>query len=173
MSAINISIPSTVLSSIQTALDQTMALQEQDVVLYFPPTLQAISGSINVPAGTDWTNSVWSAGMPQPLHSQQQNNPYASQDGFMSIETTGTIRMVIYPNPTKFNNIFPPGNRLQDGMIVTRGYVSDLPSVLNATRMETYLQAGTNHYKYKLEGDPVMPGTIIPNRYFYSLWGRL
>jgi hypothetical protein len=175
MSQINISFAPGVVSAIQSALDQVTNLEARACTLYFPPVPIPISGaqSFNPPVGTDITNNTWAAGMPMPLNSQQNFNPYSDGQNIAQIEPTGTIAMVIYPNPNRFNDVFPLGERKEEGMIITRGYVSDIPKILNCTRMETFIEAGTTHYKYKLDGEPVMMGTLIPTRYFYALWQRL
>lgn len=175
MSIFNFTFSPGIQTSIQSTLDGIMALEGRDCILYYPPTPVSISGtqSFNPPVGTDITNNTWAAGMPLPIHSQQNFNPYADDNNIVEIEQTGIIQMVIYPNPNRFNDVFPVGERKEEGLIITRGYVSDVTKILNATRMETFLEAGNNHYKYKLEGEPVMMGTLIPTRYFYALWSRL
>lgn len=172
MSTFNISFAPGIQSAIQSVLDRVTNLEARPCTLYFPPLPVAISGgqTFNAPVGTDITNDTWAAGMPLPLHSQQ---PYANATNIAEVETSETIQMVIYPNPTKFNDVFPIGERKEEGLIVTRGYTSDLDKILNAVRMETFLEAGTNHYKYKLEGEPIFMGTLVKTRYFYALWSRI
>lgn len=176
MSIYNLSFPINVQANIQTTLDSIMTnLEGRKCVLYFPPIPTPVSGtqSINPPIGSDISQNIWSAGMPQPMFSQQGFDPYANGTPYVEIEQSETITMIVYPNPGKFSHIFPMGERKADGLIVTRGFVTDLNKVLNCTRMETMIELGTDHYKYKLEGEPTFPSTIIQNRWFYAMWRRL
>lgn len=171
MSRFNLQWPPGVQLQIQTALDAVMNnIEGRNCVLYFPPTLVQISGTSST--GSDLSSNVWAGGSPLPLHSQQNFSPYADSSSFMEVENTGVVTMIIYPNPQRFKDMFPAGWRKEAGSIVTRGYMSDLQKVLNCIKMQTYIEAGTKHYNYKLAGDPVMPGTIIPTRYWYGLWDR-
>lgn len=176
MSRFNISWPPGVQTQMQTTLDSIMSnIEGRNCILWFPPTLVPISGvaGINPAQGSEISQNVWAGGSPLPIHGQQNFNPYADDTNYMEVENTGIITMVIYPNPQRFKDIFPVGYRKEEGTIVSRGFVSDLPAVLNCIKMQTYIEAGTNHYQYRLAGEPVMPGTIIPTRYFYTLWNRV
>lgn len=159
--------------SFQAALDSVHIFEERNCILYYPGLPQVIDQNITIPLGSDFSSNVWSAGMPLPFNNQQAGINYADGKNLVTVESTGIIQMIIYPNPSKFNNIFPVGERHAAGTIVTRGYVSDIPNILNCVRMQTYMEAGTDQYKYKLDGEPVMPGTLVPTRYFYALWQRI
>lgn len=176
MSTFNITLPPGVQASIQNVLDSIMNnIEGRSCTLFFPPTPIPISGnqSMGTPIGTDISSNVWSAGMPLPINSQQSFGTYAGGNNIAQIEQTGSITMVIYPNPNKFNDVFPIGERHEEGLIITRGYASDLQKVLNCTRMQTFIEVGMDHYQYKLAGEPVFMGTLIPSRYFYALWEQL
>ena len=175
MSILNISYPPGVKASFQSALDQFMQLEQQDCILYFPGTAVPVSGSqsIGAPVGTDMTNSVWAGGSPLPI-SNQYNQPYeGSIQDYVQVETTGVIQMVVYPNPSRFSDVFPVGERSPAGLVGTRGYTSDLHHLLNATHVEMYNNIAGKHFKYKLAGEPIFPGTLVADRYFYAIFERV
>lgn len=176
MSQITLQFPPGVQAAIQGTLDSIMNnIEGRTCILYYPPLQVPISGvaSLNAPVGSDFSSNIWAGGSPLPIHAQQSYNPYADGTAYMQVEQTGIITMVIYPNPQRFKDIFPAGYRLQAGSIATRGYVKDIPAVVNCVKMRTYVEAGTANYDYKLAGEPVMPGTIIPTRYFYAIFDRI
>ncbi len=157
-------------SAMQLALDGVMIDFARPCTLYFPPVMTATTFPLNTAYGGD---SAWSQGMPQPAHSMQGLSPYSDSTNTIAVESTGTIQMVIYLNPSQYDSNFPKDVHRPQDVIRTRGYVSDLPSVLNCTRMETYIDVGTDHYKYKLAGRPTIPGKIVPSRFFFAWWESL
>lgn len=168
----NIQWPTNIQSSMQETLDTIMTnVTGRQCTLYFPPVVQASSGNLVLPA--DISANTWAAGNPLPLHSQQGLTPYVDTlTPTISVEPTGIVTMVIYWKPQRFLTLFPIGERKTDGFIVTRGFATDLPAILNCTKMETFNELGTDHYQYRLAGEAVSPGKIIPNRYFFAIWDR-
>lgn len=168
----SISIPGDIQETIQYALDGVLNSWSRKCVLYFPPLIQAASGSFNTPPG-DIVANAWSAGPPIPLASQQ-NFTYGGGNltaPTVQVESSTGIMMLVHQDPYKFNNLFPMGERYPDGSIVTQGYVTDLQLVNNCTRMETLIELGTP-YGYTLNGSPIVPSRLVQNRYFYALWKR-
>lgn len=170
--------PPEVQGTFRAALDGIINnLTGRQCILWFPPTVQTTSGTLNAAVGSNIQTNVWSAGPSLPLASQQDFSAYAGPVSVnapqtIQVESSTGIIMVIYQEPARFNNYFPIGQRHQEGTIVTEGFVTDMQSVRNCTRMETNLEIG-NTYAYKLAGEPVVPGKLVPNRYFYALWTRV
>lgn len=176
MSIFNIQWPPGVQSTIQTALDSIMTnVEGRQCVLYFPPTYQSIIAPTGFNPVADISNNAWTAGMPMPIYSQQgfAGGYGDASSSYAAVEITGTVTMVVYQNPALYNQVFPKGTQYEAGQIMTRGFITDLQSILNCTRMETFIELGQGHYKYKRAGEPVSPSKIIQNRWFYCLWSRL
>lgn len=137
--------------------------------LFYPP-LQ--SPCPNLAQQGNIANSYWVTGDPQHIHTGQLC-PLCDGQNFISVEQSVIITMAIYWKPTQFNTDFPSDNRHAEGVIQTKGFCTDLTKVLNAARMESFSDLGTDLYQFKLLGEPVIPGKIIPSRYFYALWKRV
>lgn len=70
-------------------------------------------------------------------------------------------------NPANVN-VEVPG-----GMLQAKGFMKDLPRVLQARKMVVQKPIeGINQYVYALDGEPIDPGNILPGRYFLSMWRR-
>lgn len=167
-----ITMPGDVQSSIQYTLDGILTQWSRPCTLYFPPLTQSASGTLN-PAPGDIVSNTWSAGPPLPLASQQ-DFPYAGGNlttPTIQVESSTGIMMLVHQDPGKFNTIFPVDDRFPAGTIVTQGFVTDLQSVTNCTRMETMLDLGSK-YTYKLAGEPIVPSRLVKSRYFYAIWSR-
>lgn len=151
--------------SVDTFLDNVLSRQ---CTLYFPP-LQIPCPSLNQQG--DLPQSSWLSGDPQFIHSQQLC-PLCNGTNFIAQEQSTVITMAIYWRASQFSTLFPADYRMEDGVIQTKGYCSDLTKILNSTRMEAYQDLGVDHYKFKLFGEPIMPGKVVASRYFYALWKR-
>lgn len=159
--------PISVQQNMQTTLDSFVINFGRSCILYYPPLLQQSTSPLNTPYGE---TSSWSQGNPQPVHSMQGMSPYADSVSSIAVEQTGVATMVVYWTPSKYDPDFPRDTNSPNEIIRTRGMTSDLPNVINCTRMETYRDLGTDHYKFKLVGRPIVPGKIIPSRYFFAWW---
>lgn len=114
---------------------------------------------------------TWATG---PMHIySMQNGGYSDGNNYVTVTPTGMITMVLYDKPAQFSKLYPIGERKPEGLIVSRGFNTDLNDVLNCTKMRTNLEIGNDLYEYKLAGEPKSPGKIIQNRYWYALWERI
>lgn len=172
MSSFNLAWPPGIQAQMQAALDGYMNnIGGRPCILYYPPTPQPLPAGYSENPIADFPNSYASAGNPQWGNTLQGQSVYGGGNNFRMVESSGIVTMLVYDKPSVFNRIFPVGERHPEGSIMTRGFVSDLPNILNAVRMETYL-VGLTHYNFKLDGEPRFPGKIVPNRYFYAMWMR-
>jgi hypothetical protein len=166
-----LSWPVGIQTSWQSTLDSLMTntMLAREVTLYFPPIQTICPYGQNNPGQIG--NSYWGAGNPQPVFSQQ-NCTYCNGTGFIAIEPTGLVTMIINWKPSRNDPAFPKGTRHPEGVIKTRGFFTDLQAVLNCTRMEAYQELGSNHYNYILVGEPVIPSKLVPDRYYLAFWER-
>jgi hypothetical protein len=167
-----ISIPSAIQQNFQQAVDDVLnniTGRNQGCILYYPPIQTPCP---NFTQNGNLSSDYWVTGDPQWIHSQQ-GCPLCNGQNFITTEQSVTITMAIYWKPSQFNKDFPADNRHAEGVIQTKGFASDLTKVLNCSRMQAFSELGTDHYQFKLLGEPICPGKVVPNRYFYSLWQRV
>lgn len=165
-----ISIPTAIQQSFREAVDTfTTNIISRPCTLYYPP-VQVPCPNLNQPG--DFAGSYAFTGDPQFIHSQQLC-PLCNGTNFIQREDSFVITMAIYWKASQFSAIFPADFRQQAGVIQTKGFCKDINTVLNCARMEAYQDLGTDHYQFKLIGEPVIPGKVIPSTYFYSLWKRI
>ena len=169
----NITWPAGIQAQFQSTLDSLLSTQMlgRSCILYFPP-IQTPCPQAHTNVG-NIDNSYWSAGNPLPINAQQPLCTYCGGNGFIAVEPTGVITQVLYWPPARYDANFPPGERHPEGPLRTKGFTTDLQAVLNCTRMEAYYELGMSHYNFKLAGDIVTPGKLVPNRYFYAWWDRI
>lgn len=163
-----LSLPAGLQASFQQALDDYMTLVAVPCILFFPPILANATYPQNPPGNL--SSSTWAAGGPSPVSSWQGHNPYGDSQGIIAIESTGTVMLSIHWPISTYDPSLPQGQRFDHGFIRTRGFVTDLPNILNCTRMETYRNVGADKYGFVLDGEPTVAGKIIPGRYFYANW---
>jgi hypothetical protein len=167
-------IPSNLQSAVADWQDTTLLPKPKGLaetcIIYYAPLPSAIitpqllrvgeQDNILIPEGE---------GFPSEMN---QNDPMMFSQNIIEIEQTETIYMTIQWEPSAFNSKLYPGYKYQDGTILTKGKVCDLQKVRNSEEMEIFQSLGGNHYKFKLVGEPVVPGQFTGARYFYALWMR-
>lgn len=145
------------------AIDDLITQLGKDCLLVYPPSW---TPCVNCGAGNRWVT-----GGPAPFPDGAVC-PVCDGSGQRADEVTATVRMLVAVGPAQFFKKLPVGVQVPDGLIQTKGFVADLPKVLQAREM--VLQPGTLPVKlrYVLAGEPVDAGSIIQNRYFVCEWRR-
>ncbi len=162
--------PTNIQSLFQETLDSLIAptMLGQTCVLYFPPlNLPCPNAPTNV---GNFSTDTWAAGNPLPVHAQ--DCPLCHGENMYAVATTGSVNMIIYWFADPYKDVGVADERTEAGPIRTKGYVSDLHKILNCTYMEAYTAVG-RHYKFKLAGEPAVPGKLVPERYFFAMWNRI
>lgn len=96
--------------------------------------------------------------------------PVCKGVGTLNSTHTDTVRMLCQWNPRKFN-ILPGNLEVPNSWVQTKGYMTDLPKIMQSKKMiielpiTPYIRATFN-----LWGDPIDAGNIIQGRYFIALW---
>ena len=165
----NISIPTSVQQSFQQGVDSVIEnITGRSCKLFYPPIQVPCPNSVQQ---GNIAQSYWTTGDNQDIHSQQ-GCVLCNGTAFIAQEQSVFITMAIYWKPSQFNRDFPADNRKAEGVIMTKGFCTDLTKVMNASRMQAYSELGTDLYNWKLLGECIIPGKIIKDRYFYALWSR-
>jgi hypothetical protein len=168
-------IPSTLYTAVADWQDTTLKPKNQGgiaetCIVYYAPTPSAILTPELTPVGGKVLDlSPTALDFPAEFN---QEDPMEFSQNYIDVEQTETIYMTIEWTPAKFNPKLYPGYKYQDGMIMSKGFVSDLQKVRNAEYIEIFQSAGHNHYRFKLVGEPVIPGQFTGARYFYAWWMR-
>lgn len=158
-----------VLQVAQDGLDDLIDLLGKSCTLHFPPKWTPITtGDTDTPLPAGYEDaSVW------------VNGGLISPDGTggssqRAIETTETIKLLIQWSPQTYYLKPGPGTVVPDGSIQTKGYITDLDSVMKASYL-TIQNALADRLRLKFErlGDPIDPSNIIQGRYFICNWRRV
>lgn len=139
--------------------------------LIYPPKQVSCPNCVFDAVGNKSAN-VWLDGGPQPFPNGQEC-PMCNGVFYAAQEVTRPITLLIAWAPAQWFVRAPNGFQIPDGMIQTKGFIADLPFVLQARQMviETPIE-GMNRYRFFLDGEPVDVSNITPGRFFVSRWRR-
>jgi hypothetical protein len=109
-----------------------------------------------------------------PMSFTRGKCPVCGGSGYLPGETERsdvvTMTVIWKPNVYKY---FAPNVQLPDSLIVLKGYVTDLPKVLQAKYViPDYLNQVYQSSRFVLFEAPHPQGSIVKNRYFRSFWKR-
>lgn len=97
--------------------------------------------------------------------------PYCDGKGVIYTDNMETIRLRIYWTKKEWQK-FVSNLQFPDGVVMTIGFIADLPKILQANEVilnsdiEVY-----NSYRYKLAAEP-FPHGFGKNKYFMAFWKR-
>ncbi|MBY0525609.1 MAG: hypothetical protein K2R98_19545 [Gemmataceae bacterium] len=139
--------------------------------LYYPPRQVQCPNCVYDPIGKKSSNH-WLDGGPSffPLGSMC---PMCEGAGTHSEQATEDVKLLCVWSPKDF---FVPGPRnivVPEGRIQTKGFMTDLPKVLQCTEM--VVQANLEQMlraRFRRAGEPVDPSSICQGRYFVTNWDR-
>jgi len=100
------------------------------------------------------------------------------QGQLKAVRPTETITMCVEADTTEWARYGLPEIRSPKGVLLSKGFIQDLPKVRSCVSMTVDSQsrqasvAGYGKYKYKLASEPLDIGTIVQGRYFMALWER-
>ncbi len=169
---IYISIPQPVRDFIDRSMTDLIGTDVfgQKCILNMPPSPTYCANCIPDPIGMKSSN-IWIDGGPQPFEDGQVC-PMCQGDYILSVSQTKTIIMTIEWKNERFLDIMKRTVRFPQSTIQSRGFVNDLQYVQNCSTMETFLDTSTDHYTFKLKGEPIVPGRLS-RKFFYALWERV
>lgn len=158
---------------IQQALDDIITELDKPCRLYYPSRWVSCDNCTLNPAGNISSNRYRHGG-PVPFPSGSAC-PLCSGQGKRAEEQTEDINLLCSADPKKF--FVPIPNlpiQVPDGILQTKGYMTDLPKILRAEFMlyQTSID-GYQKRKYRLLSEPVDSSNIIQNRYFVATWERM
>lgn len=156
---------------VQDVLDELIVAHGKSCKLVYPPKFISCSNCLPDPIGNKSSNR-WLTGGPMPFPAGS-TCPMCNGAYKVATENSETITMVIYWNPSDW--LWLPGNiRVADGMVQTRGMLSDLPKIksCNEAVFQTNIQPYTT-YRFRLNGDVVDYANIVQDRYFLAFWKRV
>lgn len=159
------------LISLSTAQRNTIAIAISDVInilgkdckLYYPPKyiecVNCVNGHWKTGGPMYFTMGVCPlcGGAPPPK----------------TVETTQTVKMTLDWNPQKYFKLFPNIDiRDPKNIILSRGYIADMPKVAQADYMVIAQMEAYKHFKFKLVGEPIDPHSIAQGQFFVAFWER-
>lgn len=99
--------------------------------------------------------------------------PMCQGKGQLFEEKTKTIKMLCAWSPKDFFLKVPFNIQVPDNQIQTKGFIADMPDVLQARRMrvESAVQPYI-HYEFDLKTEPIDPGNIVQGKFWIARWER-
>lgn len=156
----------------QNAIDDLIDQLGKDCLLVYPPLPESCVNCIIDPIGNKSSNH-WTNGGPMPFPNGSIC-PLCNGSGYHFEETTKPIKLLISNDPSQWFVKMPAGLQVPGGTIQTKGYVSDLPDVLQARKIIVQVSLEPMiRFTYELAGEPIDQGNIIQNRYWVAMWNRV
>lgn len=156
----------------QQAIDDLIDQLGKDCRLIYPPRMVPCANCVFDPVGKKSSNH-WLNGGPVPFPGGTAC-PLCDGKGLRAEEVFETVRLLVAWNPKNwFIKQMPPNLQVADGVIQTKGFLSDAPKMLQAREMivETPIEA-FRRYRFVLAGEPVDASNIIQGRYVVMSWRR-
>ena len=83
------------------------------------------------------------------------------------------VKFLIDGQPKPWNFIDTSGIKVPQGMLQVKGFVVDMPKVIQSTYMVVdHNNANYENNKFYLWGEPIPSGNIVANRYFIAFFSR-
>ena len=156
----------------QNAIDDLIDQLGKDCLLQFPPIPEYCVNCIIDPIGNKSSNH-WVNGGPIPFPNASIC-PMCDGRGYHYKELTRPIKLLISNSPSEWFVKLPVNIQSPAGTIQTKGYVADLPDVLQCRKMIVQISLEPIiRYTYELNGEPIDQGNIVQNRYWVGIWNRI
>jgi hypothetical protein len=151
------------------ACDDIIDYWGKDCLLLFPPLRSDCPNCLyNSVEGR--SANRYQAGGPFPF-ADGDICPYCEGRGWRESQTTSEIKLRIAYSPNHFFQKLPPTVQLPEGVIQTKGYLTDLPAILQAGRLRLQTNAdGVLRREYVIFRPPQDIHDIIQGRYFTLTW---
>lgn len=165
-----------IISIAQDALDDLLAPHAEGGLaktcqLIYPPVLSECVNCIYDPIG-DKSSNRWITGGPMPFP-DGGICPVCNDVGKLATTPTENIQLGVQSDPAHFYLKVPFGVRVPAGTIQTKGFITDLPKVLQAQEMIVAPGKFPIVMRYVMDGEPIDTGSIIQSRYWFAFWKRV
>jgi len=158
-----IEITSDIIDLVRGTQDDIMNQLGKTCTIFYTPKLIPCANCVN---------GVWITGGPMPFTFGVC--PLCNSKGVIAQEVTENIIMLLNWTPRNWN--YPIKSievREPNGLLQTKGYLTDAIKLRNCQYMQITGVDGYSHYTFKLLGEPIDPGTIVQSRYFIAEWQRI
>ena len=156
----------------QDAIDDLIDQLGKDCLLLYPPLPEFCVNCELDPIGNKSSNH-WTNGGPMPFPNGSIC-PMCNGSGYHFKESTKSIKLLIANSPSEWFVKIPAGIQMPAGTIQTKGYVTDLPDVLQCRKLIVQISLEPLvRYVYELKGEPIDQGNIVQGRYWVGLWNRV
>lgn len=154
------------------AIDDLIDQLGKDCLLVYPSVPEKCVNCIADFVGNKSSNH-WTSGGPIPFPNGSIC-PMCDGEGFHFKEITKPIKLLISNNPSQWFIKVPSNVVIPDGSIQTKGYVRDLPNVLQSRKMVMQISIEPIiRFTYNLSGEPIDQGNIVQNEYWVATWNRV
>lgn len=154
------------------AIDDLIDQLGKTCQLIYAPTPSPCPNCVFDPIGNKSSNT-WINGGPIPFENGS-DCPSCNGQGLHFTSLTKSVKLLIANSPKDFFQRLPANVQLPSGSIQTKGYMRDLPDVLQTRKMVVQLDIqGLIRYTYELAGEPIDQGNIVQGKYWVANWSRV
>lgn len=161
------------LATVENGIDSLIHQLGKDCKLIFEGDKQVCNNCIFDSANNRSSNKYNGVG-PTPFTTGKC--PVCKGAGFLpgTQTTVDYAKFLIDWQPKPWNFVDPnAGIKVPQGLVQTKGFVADLPKVLQAKYLVVdYTNATLIQNKFVRWGEPVLQGNIVKSKYFICFWQR-
>jgi len=144
----------------------------KDCNLIYPPVFESCVNCIFDEIGNKSSNH-WRNGGPIPFPNGSMC-PYCNGAGQHATETFKNVKLLISAPPKEFLKSLPTTLQVPDGVISTKGFIDDLPDVLQCRKMVAQVNIqNIIKYTYELFGEPMDTNNIAQSKFWTAYWRRV
>jgi hypothetical protein len=156
----------------QDAIDDLIDQLGKDCLLLYPALPEICENCVLDPIGNKSSN-YWINGGAIPFPNGSIC-PSCNGSGYHFKQITKPIKLLIGNSPAEWFVKMPSNLQVPAGMIQTKGYVSNLPDVLQSRKLIVQISLEPMvRFTYELYGEPIDQGNIVQNRYWVGMWSRV
>lgn len=152
------------------AIDDLIDQLGKEVTLTYPSVTIDCPNCVFDPT-TQRSAGIYKPGGPRPFN-RGTICPVCRGTGRLANQVTGKVKLLCHWDVKNFN--FPLDTIATPySLVQTKGYMSDLPKILQSRRIVLQPPETNLSYTFELWGEPIDAGNIVPGRYFTAIWRRV
>lgn len=169
------SLDAQTLATVQNGID-SLIHQLGKMCKLVSDTERQLCNNCNFDSVTQRSSNIYNGVGPKPFRGGKC--PVCHGSGFLpgTQGTTDIVQLLVDWQPKPYQLLEAAGSleRLPAGLVHTKGFVTDMPKIIQAKYMIIdYANATYQSNRFTKYGEPTPSGNIVKARYFICLWQRM